>query len=133
MTVRKPARAAALILLASLTAACSSSPEVKRIGAVPNTDGRWVYDGRRPPSCNDRNRRVRHFHGDGHTTGHEHLGHGHKWNDRNFKGYLTKPPCYIRRAAYLRGEAMAIPAIQTRPSAVGVTATAPNALSGDLS
>ena len=121
--------AAALVAFVS---ACAPIDE-RRLTVVPGTNGSLIYDGRVPPNCNARDRRVRHFHGDGRTTGHEHLGHGHKWNDRNFKGYLTKPPCYVRRATELRGQAATTPPIQTRPSTAGVTAAAPHALPGDLS
>ena len=89
--------AAGALLLASLAAAGASPDASRRTVPLPGTGGRWVYDGRLPPSCDIRNIRIRHFEGDGHRGGHEHLGHGHRWSKRNFKGYPTKPPCYVRR------------------------------------
>lgn len=100
MTIRHPNRAVATLLFALATAVPTSFAQAADVAApVIATGGRWEYDGRRPPSCDDRDRRVRHFEGDGHTTGHEHLGHGHKWGKHNFKGYLTKPPCYVKRVS----------------------------------
>ncbi|PZQ18147.1 MAG: hypothetical protein DI565_05445 [Ancylobacter novellus] len=96
MNTFKTACAASALLLVSLAAAYAS-PAART--AVPSSEGRWEYDGKAPPSCNSRDVRVRHFEGDGHATGHEHLGHGHKWSKRNFKGYATKPPCYVRRVS----------------------------------
>lgn len=100
MTIRNPNRVVAGFLFALATGVPTSFAKAVDVAApVIGTGGRWEYDGRRPPSCNDRDRRVRHFEGDGHTTGHEHVGHGHKWSKRNFKGYPTKPPCYVKRVA----------------------------------
>lgn len=102
MTMLKTACAAGALLLASMTAAqaAPSDADGKPL-AFPGTNGGWVYDGRTPPRCNVFDVRLRHFVGDGHVTGHEHLGHGHKWNKRGLKGRAIKPPCYVRRAGDL--------------------------------
>ena len=123
MNTLEIACAAGAILLASMTAV-SAAPATARREPLPfpNTGGRWVYDGRTPPRCNIFDVRLRHFEGDGHVTGHEHLGHGHKWNRRGLKGRAIKPPCYVRRAS----------ARSETPSDRATAATG-DALSGDLS
>ena len=129
MTIFKTACAAGALLLASLTAVCASPASSSRAVPLPGSNGGWVYDGRTPPTCNARDIRVRHFEGDGHgsdSAEHAHLGHGHKWSKRNFKGYPTKPPCYVRRAAVQS-------AIQSNPIIAGTFAGTRNAMSGDLS
>ena len=129
MIILKTACAAGALLLASLASAYAAPGATAFAGVVPGTDGRWVYDGRTPPTCNARDIRVRHFEGDGHgsdSAEHAHLGHGHKWSKRNFKGYPTKPPCYVRRAAVQS-------AIQSNPIIAGTFAGTRNAMSGDLS
>jgi len=101
MTTFNIACATGAILLASLTAALAGPAAESRVVPLPGTNGRWVYDGRLPPSCSILDIRVRHFEGDGHArdhAAHAHLGHGHTWSKRNFKGYPTMPPCYVRRA-----------------------------------
>jgi hypothetical protein len=117
--------AAGALLLASAAASLAAPVSTSRVVPLPGSNGAWVYDGRTPPTCNARDIRVRHFAGDGHAdthAEHAHLGHGHKWSKRNFKGYPTKPPCYVRRASAL---------LQT--SSDIATAATRNALSGDLS
>lgn len=100
MTSFKTASAAVALLLASLTAACAAPASTSRLAPLPGSDGAWVYDGARPPTCNARDVRIRHFAGDGHADTHaEHAHLGHTWSKRNFKGYPTKPPCYVRRAS----------------------------------
>lgn len=125
MTPPKTALAAAALLLASATVSLAAPASTPRVVPLPGYDGAWVYDGRTPPTCNARDIRVRHFAGDGHADRHAehvHLGHGHKWSKRNFKGYPTKPPCYVRRAS----------ARSETPADLATAATR-NALSGDLS
>ncbi|MFC3692310.1 hypothetical protein ACFOWB_08805 [Chenggangzhangella methanolivorans] len=125
MTFLKTASAAAALLLASATVSLAAPASTPRVVPLPGYDGAWVYDGRTPPTCNARDVRVRHFAGDGHSSDaaeHAHLGHGHKWSKRNFKGYPTKPPCYARRAS-----------TQPETPADLATAATRNALSGDLS
>jgi hypothetical protein len=124
MTFLKTASAAAALLLASATVPLAAPASTPRVVPLPGYEGAWVYDGRTPPTCNARDVRVRHFAGDHADThaDHAHLGHGHKWSKRNFKGYPTKPPCYVRRAS----------ARSVTPAALATPAT-PNALSGDLS
>jgi hypothetical protein len=124
MTILRNACAAGALLLASASAfaAPASAP---RVVPLPGSNGAWVYDGRTPPTCNARDIRVRHFEGDGHSSAdadHAHLGHGHKWSKRNFKGYPTKPPCYVRRASGL----------SETPSDHAIAVNR-DALSGDLS
>ena len=123
MNTFKTACAIGALMLASLTSAHSAPAAAPRESlAFPNTDGRWVYDGRTPPRCNIFDVRLRHFEGDGHATGHEHLGHGHRWNKRGLKGRAIKPPCYVRRSA----------AQSENPSDLATAATR-NSLPGDLS
>lgn len=125
MTNRVITRAGVVAVLSSLVAACGAPYGAKRYDPVSGTNGRWLYDGKVPPRCNMRDIRPRHFEGDGHRSDHSahaHLGHGHKWSKRNFKGYPTKPPCYVRRAS-------ALPQISSEIA----TASTRNALSGDLS
>lgn len=125
MTFLKTASAAAALLLASATVSLAAPASTPRVVPLPGYDGAWVYDGRTPPTCNARDVRVRHFAGDGHAdthADHAHLGHGHKWSKRNFKGYPTKPPCYVRRVSG-----------QSETPADLATAATRNALSGDLS
>ena len=126
MNALKTVCAAGALLLASSTAAAAApAPTTPRIVPPPGYDGAWVYDGRTPPTCNVRDIRVRHFAGDGHAdthADHAHLGHGHKWSKRNFKGYPTKPPCYVRRAS-----------AQSESPSDRATAAARNDLSGDQS
>ncbi|WP_020179894.1 hypothetical protein [Methylopila sp. M107] len=102
MTTSILIRTTAIVLVASFTAACGAPYGAKHYDPVPGTNGRWIYDGKVPLSCNRNDIRVRHFEGDGHPSDaaeHAHVGHGHKWSKRNFKGYPTKPPCYVRRAS----------------------------------
>lgn len=125
MTSFKTASMAAALLLASATVSLAAPASTPRVVPLPGSNGRWVYDGRLPPQCSILDIRVRHFAGDGHSSGHSahaHLGHGHKWSKRNFKGYPTKPPCYVRRAC----------AQPETPADLATPATR-NALSGDLS
>ncbi|RXF72935.1 hypothetical protein [Hansschlegelia zhihuaiae] len=125
MNAVETACAAGLALLASMTAAIAAPASTPSVVPLPDYGGAWVYDGRTPPTCNARDVRVRHFAGDGHPdthADHAHLGHGHAWSKRNFKGQPTKPPCYVRRA---------FPQSET-PSASATAATR-NVLSGDLS
>ncbi|MFD1330843.1 hypothetical protein ACFQ4O_02395 [Methylopila musalis] len=103
MTPFKTACAAGALLLASLTSACAAP------ASTPGHDGARIANGGAPGSCNARDVRVRHFAGDGHAdthADHAHLAHGHdlKWSKRNYKGYATKPPCYVRRASALSGD-----------------------------
>jgi hypothetical protein len=125
MTSFKTASTAAALLLAFATVSLGAPASTPRVVPLPGYDGAWVYDGRTPPTCNARDVRVRHFAGDGHAdthADHAHLGHGHKWSKRNFKGYPTKPPCYVRRAS-----------AQSETPAYLATAATRNAQSGDLS
>ncbi|PZQ86806.1 MAG: hypothetical protein DI534_16105 [Leifsonia xyli] len=133
MNTINTACAAGALLLASLTAAIAAPAATT--AAVNGTNGAWVYDGRQPPSCNIRDIRVRHFEGDGHSSDaaeHAHLGHGHKWSKRNFKGYPTKPPCYVRRADGAQS-LNADPSTRTDGARIAPTANALVLKSGDLS
>ena len=136
MNTLKIACATGAILLASLTVACAAPAGNTSAASVYGTNGAWVYDGRQPPSCDIRDIRVRHFEGDGHSSQaaeHAHLGHGHKWSKRNFKGYPTKPPCYVRRAGDAQSSNLT-PLTQTDGADLAPTANAYVLTnSGDLS
>lgn len=129
MNALKAACAAGALLFASLSAVCAAPAGIDRNVGGPASGGGWIYDGRQPPSCDIRDIRVRHFAGDGHSSDsadHAHLGHGHKWSKRDFKGYATKPPCYVRRASAERPT--------SAPSlSAGISVAFRNVLSGDLS
>jgi hypothetical protein len=126
VTPIRSVRAAGALLLAALAAGCAPAPGAD----LQNVAARWTYEGPPPPQCDARKtREARHHKGDGHAAGHEHLGHGHEWKTRNFKGYAIKPPCVVRRVSGLGGRLSTFPALPI----AGVTAATRNALSGDMS